>query len=251
MNSEFKNGGDLPNLTVVDADSEQFPPQLKGIPSLNRSSRPLYFAGNLSLLGFPAIGFCGSRKSSEKGMEAVRDCCEQAAQNGIVVVSGNAKGIDFSAHYTALASGGCTILVLPEGIQGFRVRKDLRSVWDWNRALIVSQFAPDAPWTVFHAMERNDLIIGLSRAMVVVEAGDTGGTLSAGKATLKAGKPLYVAVYENMPENAPGNDILLKIGGKRLSKSRASGRAKLAGLFAEVFPPHVPLEAIGSQLALI
>lgn len=251
MNSEFKNGADLPNLTMIGADSGQFPPQLRGIASLKRSGRPLYFAGNLSLLGFPAIGFCGSRKSSEKGMEAVRDCCEQAAKSGIVVVSGNAKGIDFAAHYTALAAEGSTILVLPEGIQGFRVRKDMRSVWDWNRALVVSQFAPDAPWTVFHAMERNDLIIGLSRAMVVVEAGDTGGTLGAGKATLKSGKPLYVAVYENMPENAPGNDLLLKMGGKRLSKSRASGRAKLTELFHEVFVPKVPLVTVEPQLALI
>ena len=116
---------------------------------------------------------------------------------------------------------------------------------------MVSQFEPDAPWSVFRAMERNELIIGLSRAMVVVEAGETGGTLSAGRATLKAGKPLYVAVYENMPENAPGNDLLLKIGGKRLSKSRASGRAKLTGLFDEVSVPADHSEASDPQLALI
>jgi len=251
MISELKSGVELPNLTVMDADSVQFPPHLKGIPSLKRSRRPLYFAGELSLLSLPAIGFCGSRKSSEKGLDAVRDCCEQAALGGIAVVSGNAAGIDFAAHFTALASGGCTILVLPEGIHRFRIRKEMRSVWDWTRTLVVSQFEPDAPWSVFRAMERNELIIGLSRAMVVVEAGETGGTLSAGRATLKAGKPLYVAVYENMPENAPGNDLLLKIGGKRLSKSRASGRAKLAELFDEVSIPKARLEAASPQLALI
>jgi DNA processing protein len=249
--SESRNGADLPNLTAIGADSAQFPPQLLAIPSLLRKARPLYFAGSLSLLSKPAIGFCGSRKSSVKGLEAVRDCCEQAALNGIVVVSGNAAGIDFAAHSTALASGGATILVLPEGIHRFRVRKDMRAVWDWSRVLVVSQFEPDASWSVFRAMERNDLIIGLSSAMVVVEAGETGGTVSAGKATLKAGKPLYVAVYENMPENAPGNDLLLGIGGKRLTKSRVSGRARLDGLFGEIFSLSSISEPTDPQLALI
>jgi DNA processing protein len=251
MDSQAKIEAGLPNLTVMNADSTQFPPQLRAIPSLNRSSRSLHFAGNLSLLELPAVGFCGSRKSSEKGMEAVRDCCEQAARSRIVVVSGNAKGIDFAAHFTALAAGGSTILVLPEGIRNFRVRKDMRTVWDWGKALVVSQFEPDASWTVFRAMERNDLIIGLSRAMVVVEAGEAGGTVSAGKATLKAGKPLYVAVYENMPVNAPGNDLLLQLGGKRLSRSRASGRANLGGLFGEVSVPQLAQKAIDPQLALL
>jgi len=167
------------------------------------------------------------------------------------VVSGNAAGIDLAAHSTALASGGSTILVIPEGIRRFRVRKEMRDVWDWTRVLVVSQFEPDAPWSVFRAMERNELIIGLSRAMVVVEAGETGGTVSAGRAALKAGKPLYVAVYENMPVNAPGNDLLLGMGGKRLTKSRASGRAKLDVLFGELSIPKELAEPTDAQLALI
>ncbi len=249
--SESRIGYDLPNLIEVGADSAQFPPQLLGIPSFHRKARTLYFAGSLSLLTKPAIGFCGSRKSSQKGLDAVRDCCEQAALNGVVVVSGNAAGIDLAAHSTALASGGSTILVIPEGIRRFRVRKEMRDVWDWTRVLVVSQFEPDAPWSVFRAMERNELIIGLSRAMVVVEAGETGGTVSAGRAALKAGKPLYVAVYENMPVNAPGNDLLLGMGGKRLTKSRASGRAKLDVLFGELSIPKELAEPTDAQLALI
>lgn len=62
-------------------------------------------------------------------------------------------------------------------------------------------------------MTRNETIIALSRAMIVIEAGPTGGTLAAGLSTLAAGKPLFVAVYEHMDETAPGNAHLLERGG--------------------------------------
>jgi predicted Rossmann fold nucleotide-binding protein DprA/Smf involved in DNA uptake len=77
-------------------------------------------------------------------------------------------------------------------------------------------------------MTRNELIIALSQVMIVIEAGSSGGTLSAGKSTLSAGKPLFVAVYERMDSDAPGNAFLLDNGATRLTKSRSTGRANLS-----------------------
>ena len=48
-------------------------------------------------------------------------------------------------------------------------------MWDWDRVLVVSQFQPDEPWKAFRAMTRNQLIIALSRVMIVIEAGENGG----------------------------------------------------------------------------
>lgn len=194
----------------------------------------LYCIGNLSLLENAGVGFCGSRKASAKGLETARDCARQIGEMGINVVSGNAAGVDFEAHKAALDGGGSTILVLPEGINHFRVKRAFDSVWDWQKVLVVSQFDPDAAWKTFRAMERNQLIIALSKAMIVIEAGETGGTLNAGMATLKIGRPLFVALYENMLDQAPGNDRLLQMGGQRFNKSRSTERAKLTGLFAAI-----------------
>ena len=52
----------------------------------------------------------------------------------IAVVSGYASGVDIQTHYWALKSGGTTIIVLPEGINKFYIKKELKDVWDWNRA---------------------------------------------------------------------------------------------------------------------
>jgi DNA processing protein len=203
----------------------------------------LYCVGNISLLGNVGVGFCGSRKASEKGLETARDCARQVGEAGINVVSGNAAGVDFEAHKAALDGGGSTILVLPEGINHFRVKHAFDSVWNWQKVLVVSQFDPDAAWKSFRAMERNQLIIALSKAMIVIEAGETGGTLNAGIATLKIGRPLFVALYENMLDQAPGNDRLLQMGGQRLNKSRSTGRAKLTGLFAAIEKLDQPASA--------
>lgn len=211
----------------------QIHPGQSGYPpamNLGPKAPVLSALGNLDLLSSPGLGFCGSRKVSEKGVAVTKDCAEQAVQVGFTVISGNAAGVDFAAHYTALANKGCTILVLAEGIDRFRIRADMRPVWDWDRALVISQFVPNAIWQAYRAMARNELIIALSRAMIVIEAGETGGTLAAGLRALEVGKPLFVAEYENIDQVAPGNAVLLGKGAHRLRRSRETGRANVGGL---------------------
>lgn len=251
MPTPKKQSADLPSIRPINPTDPDYPVAAKAA-FVPKSAPVIYCAGNVTLLRKLGVGICGSRKSSDKGLEAVKDCADQIAKSGALVISGNAAGIDVAAHRAALESGGDTILVLPEGIHHFRVRKELRDVWDWNRVLVVSQFDPEDSWTVFRAMDRNRLIIGLSDAMIVVEAGESGGTVSAGLSTLKAGKPLYVAVYEDMPERAPGNEKLLQLGGKKVFKSKASGRAKMTDLFKDLTSMRSagPSEVAG-QLALI
>jgi DNA processing protein len=207
----------------------------------------LYAMGRTALFDAPGVGFCGSRKASEKGLETAADCAEQAAKAGYTIVSGNAAGVDFATHHAALEAGGTTILVLPEGIDHFRVRKDLRRVWDWDRVLVVSQFEPSAVWKIYRATARNMIIIALSRAMILIKAGPAGGTLNAGLSTLSAGKPLFVVVYERMDECAAGNARLLGRGGMPLKQSRATGKANLERVRIAVENPGAPLPVASRQ----
>lgn len=146
------------------------------------------------------------------------------------IVSGYAQGVDKEAHYTALASGGSTIIVLPNGISSFYVRQELKDVWDWDRVLVISEYLPKDKWSVSRAMNRNNTIIGLSDIMVVVEAGLTGGSLDAGLRTLEDSKPLYVPLYSDYPESALGNKVLLERGAKCIRRSRQNNRANVMAL---------------------
>ena len=112
----------------------------------------------------------------------------------MVVVSGYAKGVDTEAHLSALTAGGSTVAVLAEGIADFRLKQSYGGLPDGalNRLLVISQFPPRQRWTAGAAMTRNQVIVGLGDAVVVVEAGAGGGTLRAGETALQTGKQLWV-----------------------------------------------------------
>ncbi|MDI9349431.1 MAG: DNA-processing protein DprA [Candidatus Symbiobacter sp.] len=226
-----KNIGNVPTgLTRFVPSDSLYPKRVKERLGKNAPEH-LDMVGNQNLLQLPGIGFCGSRKSSEIGLRTALDCAVQAAQMDVAVIGGNAVGVDFEAHYNCLKAGGKTILVLPEGINHFTIKKDLKSVWDWERVLVMSQFDPNERWMTYRAMARNNLIIALSQVMIVIEAGETGGTLDAGMKTLKYGLPLYVAQYEDMSLDARGNQILIDRGAYKLGKNKRTNKANLTRVF--------------------
>ena len=219
-------------LIELTKDHDGYPQRVKKILQ-DKAPEKLNVIGNLSLLEKSSIGISGSRDAFEISLSVARDCAKQAAENGLVVVSGNARGVDLEAHYSCLKNGGDTILVLAEGLHQFRVRKELKSVWNWKNVLVMSQFANDARWHFYEAMKRNKLIVALSRALVVIQAGEKGGTLEAGKQAIKNNVPVYAVQYENQ-EIARGNQILFdqKKSVGRIKKCCDTNKANLARVFA-------------------
>jgi DNA processing protein len=204
--------------------SSEYPSSLGEI----RNAPPILFhMGPPELLNVPGIGMCGSRNASEEGLNAAAACGEVAALQGLTVVSGYARGVDMATHVSALAAEGTTIIVLPEGITRFRVKRGaFADVWDPARALVVSQFAPTRPWSAGAAMTRNAVIIGLSLALVVIEASEKGGTLAAGTTALDLNRRVIALEFAQTP---PGNSVLLRRGAVS-----ASNRAELSDCLAQV-----------------
>lgn len=176
-----------------------------------RDAPPVLFVnGPQDLLNRPAIGTCGSRHADDNSLRAARACGEVIVEHGFTLVSGYARGVDMASHISALERGGTTVIVLPEGIERFTIRQgEFSEQWDSSRCVVVSQFSPSQPWSAGAAMARNSVISGLSRALVVVEAGEKGGTLAAGTHALDKGQPVLVL---DLGSNAAGNQILLSKG---------------------------------------
>ncbi|MFI6364148.1 DNA-processing protein DprA [Nocardia sp. NPDC050630] len=221
--SLHKQSEDLSNrkILAVCADDPRFP------NSLVFNGRPivpvLFCTGDLSLLGAPGAGMCGSRKVSSLGIKAARACGEEVSDRGLTVVSGYAKGVDTETHLAALERGGRTIIVLAEGVNHFRVKREFSEKFDPERVLVVSQFHPQQPWASYSAMARNHVIFGLGLALIVIEAGEKGGTLAAGRDALKRGRPVFVLNFGD--ETPPGNRILLDSGGREVKSRRGLGEA--------------------------
>jgi DNA processing protein len=214
---------DIRILTIGDSN---YPARM--VSALNNKAPMLLFAkGDIGLLTKPCLGFCGSRQASEKGLETAWDCADQMARKGVNIISGYASGVDMTAHKAALEAGGTTTLVLAEGILNFRIKKGLKDVFDESRVLILSEFLPGTSWSVRNAMQRNSTICSLSQVMILIEAEKKGGSISAGRTSLKMGRPLFAPVYEGMPPTASGNRILLSQGARGLKKSVKTMRANL------------------------
>ena len=220
-------------LSILD---ERYPTELKNSLAQNAPT-VLSYIGNLDLLKKNKVAFSGSRKVSDKGLWITKDSVEQLVMNDVCIVSGYASGVDIAAHRQALEKGASTILVLPEGIKYFTIKKELEDVWDWNRVLVLSEFFPDDKWLAGRAMKRNMTLIGLSNLVVVIEAGETGGSLDAGMKTIKMNKSLFVPKYSVAPESARGNEILLQYGAKPITYNGKTKRTNISSIQTTMLKP--------------
>ena len=172
--------------------------------------------GDRALLGRPAIGLCGSRRADARALELAERFGRLVAELGLVLVSGNARGVDDAAQFGALGAGGAVISVLAEGLAGWKPRARYRGLLSVGESpgnyAAVSEFPPEARWQVWQAMQRNKTILDLSLALVVVQSGESGGTWEAGLECLKLRKPLLVVQRQRPPETE-GNAELIRRGG--------------------------------------
>ena len=200
------------NIHMITEINSNYPQHLKSV--LGKESPPVLFAkGNLSLLNNDAVGFCGSRKASSKGISIAEDCARQLAEKKVTIISGYAAGTDIAAHRASLQYGGNTIFVLAEGILRSKIKNEVKNLLDNTNYLFLSQFLPTTTWNAGNAMKRNKVIIGLSRAMILVESGKTGGTFAAGEESLRTGCPLFVIDFAKPEVSAEANPYFIQSGG--------------------------------------
>jgi DNA processing protein len=212
-------------IEILLPEDPLWPRQVNALPT---PPAYLFARGNAELLRQPAIGMCGSRRATERGLDAARLCGETVAAHGWHVVSGYAKGVDTETHLAALRAGGNTVIVLAEGILQFRRKRVFDGLpFNARTVLVLSQFPPTQRWTAGAAMTRNGLIVTLGGALVVIEAGETGGTLNAGRTALKLRRPVFALEFSDGPRK--GNEVLIDHGARALRT-----RGELAGALGDL-----------------
>jgi len=135
----------------------------------------------------------GSRKASDEGEKRTVRLVRFLVSERIAVVSGLAEGIDHSAHTTAIDASGRTVAVLGTRLDRFYPKQHeslQRSIM--RDHLAVSQFAPGTPVSKGNFPQRNRTMALVSHASVIVEAGDSSGTLHQGWEALRLGRPLFI-----------------------------------------------------------
>ncbi len=154
----------------------------------------LFAAGPMELpLPRPRVAIIGSRKASAKGLETAANAARVLSKRGVVVVSGLAEGIDTMAHRTAIAEGGRTIAVLGTPLDRTYPQKNLDLQKEiMNHHLAISQFPVGYPVQRKNFVMRNRTMALISNASIIVEAGETSGSLHQGWEALRLGRPLFI-----------------------------------------------------------
>lgn len=173
----------------------------------------LFALGRLDLLDRPAVAVVGSRDHSAYGAEACRLVVQAAAEAGVAVVSGMARGLDAVAHLAALDLGAATVGVLGNGF-GVIYPAANRVLYERMRreGLLLTEFAPGERPTAGSFQRRNRLISGLARVTVVVEAASGSGTLITVEAALAQGRDVMVVPGPITSPTSIGTNRLLRDG---------------------------------------
>ncbi len=207
----------------ITADDPRYPTLLKEIahpPAI------LYGRGSLAALARAAcsVGIVGTRKATRYGMEAAASFGRAFARRGIAVISGLATGIDGEAHRAALAEGGVTVAVLGSGVDDASLfpaaHRLLASAIAASGGAVVSEHPPGTRPRKEYFPQRNRIIAGLSRGVVVVEAPEKSGALITARFALDQNRDVFAVPGPITSINSAGPHALIKLGAKLAAEPR-------------------------------
>ena len=175
----------------------------------------LFVRGDVSLLNKTSIAMVGSRASTSYGRRVAFSLARDLAQQGAVVVSGLAFGIDSEAHSGALDAGGKTIGVIGCGLDVVYPRQN-RELYEKVvvNGLLVTEYQLCTQPEAFRFPARNRIISGLSEGVVVVEAAKKSGSLITAQMALDENREVFAVPGQIDSFKSEGTHWLLKQGAK-------------------------------------
>lgn len=142
--------------------------------------KQIYYKGNWDDEIFEnCLAVVGSRRMTSYGKQITEKLVSEIAGTGITIVSGFMYGIDAQAHKAALEAGGRTIAVMPCGIELIHpdYQEELYQEILDNKGLVISEYEGNFLPTLWTYPRRNRIVAGLSKAALIVEAGEKSGSL--------------------------------------------------------------------------
>ncbi len=193
---------------VVSRSSKDYPLTIR--EKLKDARPPVLFGvGDRRLLNKRGLGFVGSRSIDDSDSVFTEKLACEAVEQGYIVVSGGAKGIDQTAMTAAINHGGSSIGVLADSLLKASTLRIYREAIQEERLVLISPYYPEAGFSAGNAMGRNKYIYTLSDAVVVVKSDyEKGGTWAGAIENLKKSwVPLLVR-----ESGRKGNEELIKLG---------------------------------------
>ncbi len=209
---------DIHSITI---DHAYYPPLLRHI---HDPPPVLHVLGNQAVLTTPCFAVVGTRVYTDYGKRSTLDLTTTLARAGLTIVSGLALGVDSFAHQAALDSGQPTIAVLGGGLAEHRwyppQNKNLAKRILDNGGALISEHAPDVRAQIFTFPARNRIISGMSKGVLVMEAGIKSGTMITAKVALDQGRDVFAVPGSIYAPKSIGTNYLIQKGAKLVATAQ-------------------------------
>lgn len=211
---------DKEGIGLITIQDKNYPMLLKEIyspPAL------LYVKGKMKPKDSLGLGIVGSRRLSLYGEQTTPPLTAELARAGLTIISGLAKGIDTLAHQAALEVGGRTIAVLGSGIDSRSVypysNRDLAEKITKSGGAVISEFPIGTQPLPQHFPQRNRIISGLSKGILIIEATKRSGALITARDALEQNRDVFAIPGPIFAQNSFGPNNLIKMGAKLVSQA--------------------------------
>ena len=175
----------------------------------------LWVRGVVDALSAHAVAIVGSRAGSPYALAVAERLAADLAARGVVIVSGLARGVDSAAHRGALTGGGATVAVLGSGVDVLYPPEHAPLAREIEKeGAVISELVPGTPPQQWFFPLRNRIISGLSRAVVVIEAGEKSGSLITARCALEQGRDVLAVPGNVLSGRNRGAHALLRDGAK-------------------------------------
>jgi len=172
-----------------------------------------YYRGELEILNEFCLAVVGSRMATNYGKVQARRFGDELSRQGIVVVSGMARGIDTEAHRGALEAGGRTAAVLGSGLDIIYPPENAKLYNEIKKTgIVLSEFPLHTHPEPGNFPVRNRIISGLCHGVIVVEAQKKSGALITADCALEQGRDVFAIPGPISSKNSVGTNYLIKQG---------------------------------------
>ena len=198
-------------MKIVKKNDKRFPFLLKQISDPPDS---IFCSGDISFLKNRCITIVGTREITEYGRRVINLLLGNFLKElDIVVVSGMARGVDEYVHKVCLRRGIKTMAILPGGLEDVIPERNRLLKEEINKkGLLVAEYPGKVPWGKYLYIRRNRILAGVSEVVVVIQAGETSGSLSTARFALDYNRDVLVVPGDITREVSKGCNLLAKEG---------------------------------------
>jgi DNA processing protein len=198
-------------VEVVTIRDDSYPALLRQIPD----PPVVFYRKGPMAIPSATLAIVGSRKATFEGMNLAEKAAQTLSSLGITVVSGFARGIDSSAHKGALKERGKTIAVFGCGID-ICYPSENRALFErvGEEGVLLTEYGLGEQPLPYHFPERNRIIAGLAKGVLVVEASQKSGSLITARFALDYGREVMSVPGSVFNEGHRGANLLIKQGAR-------------------------------------